>query len=291
MSDFYVNNIFPQSTNTVDVNGAKIKGDLTGFSVYIGDIDKPTLPTESVLIGVEAGNNLSSGIGNTVIGHKAMYNPTSSLGNVCVGSYSGYSLNGGIGNVYVGNSAGYSVTSGTSNTAIGNGAGGSITTGVNNTFIGGSTGNTYPAFTGNGNICIGYSSNPATSSVNNSITLGDASINVFRCAVTTITSLSDERDKKDIKDLSTGLEFVETLRPVEFIWNDRDEKGRHDVADFGFIAQDLKKAQEDAEKSEVLKLVYDENPDKLEASYGKLIPILVKAIQELSEEVKQLKSK
>jgi len=34
----------------------------------------------------------------------------------------------------------------------------------------------------------------------------------------------------------------------------------------------------------------DNNPDRLEASYGKLIPILVKAIQELTIEVETLKS-
>jgi hypothetical protein len=37
--------------------------------------------------------------------------------------------------------------------------------------------------------------------------------------------------------------------------------------------------------------VYDENPERLEMSYGKLVPILVKAIQELSAEVKILKNK
>ena len=35
-------------------------------------------------------------------------------------------------------------------------------------------------------------------------------------------------------------------------------------------------------------LVYDNNPDRLEASYGTLIPILVKAIQDLSEKVTTL---
>jgi len=37
-------------------------------------------------------------------------------------------------------------------------------------------------------------------------------------------------------------------------------------------------------------MVMDENPDRLEASYGKLVPILVKAIQELTMEVNKLKS-
>ena len=34
----------------------------------------------------------------------------------------------------------------------------------------------------------------------------------------------------------------------------------------------------------------DDNPDKLEAKYGKLIPALVKAIQELSVKVKALEA-
>jgi len=38
-----------------------------------------------------------------------------------------------------------------------------------------------------------------------------------------------------------------------------------------------------------LNLVYDSNPEKLEATYGRLVPVLVKAVQELSAEVKQLK--
>ena len=37
-----------------------------------------------------------------------------------------------------------------------------------------------------------------------------------------------------------------------------------------------------------LDLVMEENPDKLEASEANLIPVLVKAIQELSAEVKRL---
>jgi hypothetical protein len=148
-----------------------------------------------------------------------------------------------------------------------------------------------PLTTGSNNIIIGHQSYPAGANANNSVTLGNASITTLRCAVTSITSLSDARDKKEVKDLNVGLEFIDGLRPVTFVWNDRDENGKHDIADFGFIAQDLKAAEDSVDMSEVLKLVYDENPEKLEASYGKLIPILVKAIQELSVEVKQLKTK
>ena len=42
--------------------------------------------------------------------------------------------------------------------------------------------------------------------------------------------------------------------------------------------------------SEYLDLVMDDNPEKLEAKQGKLIPVLVKAIQELSLKVKALEA-
>jgi len=157
----------------------------------------------------------------------------------------------------------------------------------NNTFLGWNAG--FNTTTGNNNIAIGAGSDAATAIASNTITLGNALITTLRCAVTSITSLSDARDKKEIVELPVGLDFVNTLKPVSFVWDDRTEDGKHDIKDFGFIAQDLKKSQEDAKLAETLKLVYEENPEKLEASYGKLIPILVKAIQELSEEVKQLK--
>ena len=41
--------------------------------------------------------------------------------------------------------------------------------------------------------------------------------------------------------------------------------------------------------NEILDLVYEENPERLEVKQGKLIPILTKAVQELSAEVQELK--
>ena len=51
------------------------------------------------------------------------------------------------------------------------------------------------------------------------------------------------------------------------------------------------KYQINADAEDYLNLVLKNNPDRLEASYGKLVPILVKAVQELSAEVNQLKEK
>ena len=55
----------------------------------------------------------------------------------------------------------------------------------------------------------------------------------------------------------------------------------------------LIKEQQAAQKendADYLNMVIDENPDRLEASYGKLVPILVQAIKELSVKVTALEA-
>ena len=81
---------------------------------------------------------------------------------------------------------------------------------------------------------------------------------------------------------------MQALRPVSFEWNMRDGQ-KVGIPEFGFIAQELQAAQASTGIT-VPNLVSTENPEKLEASAGTLIPILVKAIQELKAEVDSLKS-
>ena len=59
--------------------------------------------------------------------------------------------------------------------------------------------------------------------------------------------------------------------------------------DTGFTAQDLDKAQTDANIT-IPGLVNNTNPDRLEVCYSRLIPVLVKAIQELSAKVTTLET-
>lgn len=273
--------------NSVNVNGVPLIGDETAGFIRLGQSSNTNLNlTGSVCLGynMTEANAVHFG-GGIAIGSSNLNNAEDLSSNIAIGwGCMQNAVNDNISdcaksNIAIGVSAGINLT----------GVGSAGDDGSFNVILGRFAGTTLTS--GKNNVIIGDSANTSTATSSNSVTLGNSSISVIRAAVTSITSLSDERDKKNIKDLSTGLEFVEALRPVEFTWNDRDEKGKHDVADFGFIAQDLKKAQEDAEKAEVLKLVYEENPEKLEASYGKLIPILVKAIQELSAEVKELKNK
>ena len=84
-----------------------------------------------------------------------------------------------------------------------------------------------------------------------------------------------------------GLEFLNSIRPVKFKWQRRTPDTNDGKIRAGFIAQELQEAQKD---SKYLDLVFDDNPDILEARQSNLIPVMVKAIQELSAEVEQLKS-
>jgi hypothetical protein len=272
MSQINVDTIVPFTVGTDVINVKGVKIALNNNTMQISDAGGLLMSAQS-----------------TALGKGSRVGDFGSTANTSLGYNAGFKLSSGSANTFVGAACGGNVSTGLGNTFIGNGAGGTVTTGNNNILIGGNSGNSAGTITGQSNTCLGGS--PSTGSVSNEITLGGPSTVALRCAVTTITSLSDARDKKDVTELRAGLDFINGLRPVEFVWDERDEEGRHDIADFGFIAQDLKASQEDADMADVLKLVYESNPEKLEASYGKLIPILVKAVQELSAEVKQLKNK
>ena len=171
------------------------------------------------------------------------------------------------------------------------------------TVVGALAGNIPP---GGNSTLLGYNAQPSASGASDEFTLGNSSISVLRCQQTSITSLSDERDKTDIVDLDSGLDLITSLKPRKFVWDIREEKivqtkevvddktgeitkvdeeivvpnANNGTKDVGFIAQELQTVDD-----EFLRLVYSANPDKLEASYGRLIPVLVKAIQELKEQL------
>jgi phospho-2-dehydro-3-deoxyheptonate aldolase len=97
----------------------------------------------------------------------------------------------------------------------------------------------------------------------------------------------------DIIDSNYGLSFINSLRPVQYTWDKRvltknDAKfNNNGKKRLGFIAQELKDAM-DNNDNEIIDLIYESNPDRLEVKYGNLIPILTKAIQDLSNKVEKL---
>ena len=199
--------------------------------------------------------NYTGGYGNTAIGHNA-------IGGGYSGNFSSTDTFRGDYNTAIGFGSLYLLRSHTSdkNTGLGQGSGDNITTGSNNT-------------------CIGAGSDASSATVSNEITLGDSNISTLRCNDTSISYLSDRRDKTDIVNLPAGLEFLNTLRPVKFKWQTRDGNGKDGLTRAGFIAQDLQSAQTN---HNYLDLVMDNNPDKLEAKQEHLIPVLVQAIKDLS---------
>jgi len=239
----------------------------------------------STAIGTHALRGVSNGVPasgtqNTAVGYSAAYNISTAASNTAVGYYSLYSN-----------------TTGDTNACFGDSSGRYITTGAANTFLGQASGNVgSSSITGNNNICLGYSSTLSSASVSNTVTLGNANITTLRCATTSITAISDARDKKDVVDIPAGLSFVEKLRPVSFKWamrnlsDDPKFTGKQDIPEFGFIAQDLQSVQVETGIT-VPNLVMDDNPDRIEAAQGNLLPILVKAIQELTARVRQLEAK
>jgi hypothetical protein len=266
----------------VDVAGERVfKAKSSNGHITIGGLNPVDTIQGCIAIGKSAGENISSnGNGNAVIiGNNAMSNSTWTGGNIAIGDGTLQNATGisGIANIAIGQIAGQSVTDGFQNTIVGYGAATSLA-GVALT-------------TGDNNLVLGSLAATASANSNNSVTLGNSSITALRCAVTSITSLSDARDKKDVEPIELGLDFVKELNPVKFVWNDRNENGKHDIADSGFIAQDLKALEDKHYVADVLKLVYDENPEKLEASYGRLIPVLVQAIKDLAAKVEQLENK
>jgi len=176
-------------------------------------------------------------------------------------------------------------TTGSDHTAIGMDALGDMTTGGCNTGLGRYAGSEIT--TGTNNSAIGWNSQASSATVSNEVTLGDGNISNLRCNDTSISGLSDERDKKNIEDIPHGLEYILALRPVKFDWNTRDgtRKGRKD---YGFIAQELDQVEETFGNKEYTRLVHKDNPEKWEADVMKTYPILIKAIQELTARIKVL---
>tara|TARA_R110000851_G_scaffold33200_2_gene88423 strand:+ start:502 stop:2847 length:2346 start_codon:yes stop_codon:yes gene_type:complete len=246
-------------------------------------------PFQNTFVGSNAGygvNQTGGTAGNVAIGFRAMWLHTGCLYNVIIGKDSGAAISTGSSNSSFGEQSLVAATTAGQCTNIGRLSGRHITTGSKNTSLGYEAG----ILTTTGSQCtsLGFQAMPSTATANNEFTLGGSYVSALRCQVQTISSLSDRRDKKDIEELPLGVDFINTLKPVKFTWNMRDgaKVGQQEA---GFIAQDLDEAQIDAGAEDYLSLVLKNNPEKLEASYGKLVPVLVKAVQELSAEISNLK--
>jgi hypothetical protein len=93
---------------------------------------------------------------------------------------------------------------------------------------------------------------------------------------TTITAISDQRFKENIRDLDDGLDVVLALKPRKFDW--KEGKGQDIKNARGFIAQEFETVLPDMIQE--WKDPAPEGEEPYKAINANLIPTLVKAIQE-----------
>ena len=249
-------------------------------AVGLGALENNDTGYSNTAVGMAALNACDDGYQNCAVGEHAGRYITSGDYNSCFGRYGGAGITTGNNNIAIGPYALMGTCTGNNNNAVGYQALTAVTSGHSNQALGFQAGDSI--ITGYNNVCLGHGSDTTSDASTNQFVLGNTSISLLRCQVTSITSLSDERDKTDITNLPLGLDFLNKLRPVKFKWNSREGMERDGSYEAGFIAQELKKVEDDEGVASWMKLVHDENPERLEATPGSLLPVLVNAIKELS---------
>jgi len=263
-----------------------------------------TTQGENTAVGYEALRGVAGGVSNTGIGYRAIT-----------------AINGGTFNTGTGWSTLLRLTTGSSNTAYGQQSGSFLTTGGQNVCVGDSAGAgmstasqcvavgsaTLSNINGNDNTAVGWNAaapgsaqtwtnttsigSNAQPTASNQVTLGNTSVATLRCQVTTITAISDERDKYDIGKLGDILPesfFDEDIAAV-YRWSMRDGTDRGDAVHAGVIAQNLKDIQS-RHGMEILNLVNESNPDQMEATPGNLLIPAVVELKRLRSRVSILES-
>ena len=273
----------------------------------------------NTFIGRGAGASITTGGSNIAIGHNAYDGCDAEQKNVAIGQDAlGGAIAGGEFNVALGVEAGLVVTSGDENTLIGYQAGKGVTTGANNTLIGRNAG-AGDLVTGSNNICIGSGSDVAAGDQSNGIALGpvDAAGGDFTFGNRVLGTVtcdydsdanfshsSDKRLKKNIQSSTIGLDFINELRPITYQWKPNNEiptdmMGYNEInvkntekVIHGFIAQEVKEAIDKHGDVNFSGWELDKSDGKTQRIKKEMfIMPLVKAIQELSIEVKELKAK
>ena len=258
-------------------------------------LDANTTGNYNCAFGTHAGTSNTTGSLNSVFGDYAFAANTTGAGNTAVGQASLGSNTTASNNTAVGQNALTASTTGTGNTAIGQGTGDTTTTGSYNSLIGmdcvaGGSGDNFA----NG---FGYSVVASAGYT----TVGQATSDIRAAhGVATWATVSDERYKKDIVDSEAGLSFINALQPRTFNYKtlgelpetfNAYEEGSTEVfkssqTQHGFIAQEIKAAI-DADDSikDGFKLWDDREDGSQEVAEAALIPVLVKAVQELSTQL------
>ena len=110
----------------------------------------------------------------------------------------------------------------------------------------------------------------------------------------TVHSLSDIRVKKDVEDLSDGLDIVKQLKPRTFRYTADSEFYNEDTKGeirYGFVANEVEEVAPQYTDTGKGKIGGEEVEDLKSLSTTKMIPMLVKAIQEQSAIIDDLRAR
>jgi len=296
-----------QGDHNVALGASALASNLVGTNnVAIGNYSSEnTSGSYNCTVGRDSGQHITTGSSNTYIGTQAGKGDSGTPGtgnlNTAVGKDAGNDIRGtGHENTCLGALAGDSITTGSENTVLGYGADTSSVTAINQTLVGydcQGIGDNY-AVIGDGDTTRVY----AADDVGATLYAGSATVET-----------SDARIKEDIKDTSLGLAFVNKLRPVEYKKRqpaDYDESLKKEMNWYkngrnprvldeldknksrtGFIAQEVGEVIKDIgfdDNNDIVEI--DESNTQQMIAYSKLVPPLVKAVQELSAKVEALES-
>jgi hypothetical protein len=102
--------------------------------------------------------------------------------------------------------------------------------------------------------------------------------------IISFNSASDMKLKENVKKMSDSLTIISKFNPVEFSWKNINEviERKRTTVDYGFIAQEVEK---------ILPHLVHEGNDYKVIKYEKIVPFLVKGMQELNERLLAIEKK
>jgi hypothetical protein len=224
--------------------------------------------------GALAGN--TTGANNTAVGVAALYNNTTGEKNTTLGFQAGYHITTGTNNVLIGNQAGSTSTQ-------------DLVTGSNNILIGGARVSP-PATTGSQQIVIGTAANVVGKGDNTGFISPNGGGVYQGDNLTTWSTTSDQRLKKNIVDNNVGLDAINSIRVRNFeyrVESEITELPTHCAiqktgVQLGVIAQELQAILPDCVKTE--------STGVMSVQSDNLTWYMINAIKQLSAEVESLKS-
>ena len=314
---------FKTNDNDISAQAASLTASISTANTNISTLQtKTTNITQSNNKTVITGNldtnacDIGSFASNSIMGKNCGYSLNSGTSNCVYAMESGKSITSGSKNCIFGTWASNGITTSYYNSAFGYGAdanNGSTAIGSQSYAINASTSigvNAGINCTGSNNVYIGQNSGNSTVA-SNKVFLGDTSINGIYANVTSISSLSDARDKLNIQDLPfDALEYINMLQAKIYKLNPR--KRYNHICDDGAGCSHTNMDNNDGTKadehysigliSQNVEMIENELPipnnlvlDKVDdetmaIKYSALIPILIDAIQTLTSRVEELEN-